>query len=527
MKRVLVSDTLAEEGLEVFRKAEGIKVDYRPGLDPAELLEIIGDYHGLAVRSGTKVNAEVFDRAGKLEVVGRAGIGVDNIDVEAASRHGVVVMNTPGGNTVTTAEHTLAMLLAVSRNIPQATASLKAGKWEKSRLKGREVFGKVLGIIGLGNIGRVVADRARGLKMEVIAYDPFLSEEAARRLGVELVELDTLFRRSDYVTVHVPLTDETRGLIDAAALDAMKKGVYVINCARGGIVDEDALYEALASGKVAGAAFDVFVTEPPPPDHPLLGLDNFICTPHLGASTAEAQINVAVAVAEQIVAFLTRGEVQNALNVPAVSEEVLAVIGPFVQLGRILGRIAGQLAPRHLERLTVEVRGEIQAHPIRPIAIAALAGVLKTQLDVPVNDVNAPHLARDRGLELVETRAAESDVFTSLVRVVAEAGEASFEVAGTIFGRAEPRIVRFEGFDLEAVPEGTILVIHNYDKPGVVGRIGTVLGEAGVNISRMQLALNREKGEALALVNVDRDDRGAAERLAEVEHVISVRTIRL
>ncbi|RMG15168.1 MAG: phosphoglycerate dehydrogenase [Deltaproteobacteria bacterium] len=527
MKRVLVSDSLAEEGLQIFREAEGIEVDYRPGLSHEELLECIGDYHGLAVRSGTKVGPDVFERATKLQVVGRAGVGVDNIDVEAASRHGVVVMNTPGGNSVTTAEHTLAMMMAVSRKIPQATASLKAGRWEKSRFKGRELFRKTLGIIGLGNIGRIVADRAKGLKMEVLAYDPFLSEEAARRLGVQLVDLPTLFRRSDYVTVHVPLTEETRGLIDAAAIDAMKKGVFIINCARGGIVDEDALHDALQSGKVAGAAFDVFVEEPPPADHPLLALDNFICTPHLGASTTEAQVNVAVAVAEQMVAFLRSGEVRNALNLPTVSRELLEALGPFIELGRILGRIAGQLGPDHLDALTIEVTGEVQQHPVRPISVAALVGVLAQQLDVPVNEVNAPHLARERGLSLVERSAAESEVFTSLVTVTASSGDREFSVAGTIFGRAEPRIVRFEGFDLEAVPEGTILVIHNYDRPGVVGRIGSVLGAAGVNISRMQLSLDRPKGEALALVNVDSDDPEAIRQLSEIEHVISVRVVKL
>jgi (S)-sulfolactate dehydrogenase len=526
--RVLVSDSLAEEGLAIFREAEGIELDFRPGLSPDELKAVIGEYDGLAIRSGTKVTAEVLAAAERLRVVGRAGIGVDNVDLEAASRRGIVVMNTPGGNTITTAEHTVAMLMAVSRHIPQATASMKAGKWEKKKFEGRELFNKSLGIVGLGNIGKVVASRARGLGMKIIAYDPFLSEDAARRMDVELVDLEAIWKRSDYVTVHVPLTDETRHLIDDEAIAKMKDGVFIINCARGGIVDEDALARALDSGKVGGAAFDVFETEPPPEDHPLLSRDRFVCTPHLGASTEEAQKNVAIAVAEQIVGYLQSGLVVNAVNVPSVSREILTVLGPFLDLAERLGSVVGQLGPKNPTEVVVETAGDLNEHPMRPVAVAALKGMLRHYLDVPVNEVNAPHLARERGLDLVEQRESTHQDYTSLVRVRARGPSGELAVAGTIFGRGDPRIVQYGRFSLEAVPEGHILVCHNKDQPGVVGRIGTILGDAKVNIARMQLALDPERGEALALVNVDVPPSDALlEALRAIPHMIGVEDLKL
>ncbi len=527
-KRVLVSDTLSQSGIEILERAEGIEVDVRPGLPPEELKKIIGQYHGLAIRSGTKVTPEIIEAAKNLEVVGRAGIGVDNVDLDAASRRGIVVMNTPGGNTITTAEHTIAMMMAVSRHIPQATASMKAGKWEKKKFQGRELFNKTLGIVGVGNIGSVVADRARGLKMKVVGYDPFLSKEAAKRMEIELVDLETLFARADYVSVHVPLTAETRGIIDDGAIEKMKPGVFILNCARGGVVDEDALARGLQSGRVGGAAFDVFGKEPPPADHPLLGLDNFICTPHLGASTDEAQENVAVAVAEQIAAYLQHGVVQNSVNVPSVSQEVMEAVGPFLDLAARLGSMAGQLGPLNATELKVITAGEVNRYPVKPVALAALKGLLSHQLDVPVNEVNAGHLAADRGLTLVEQSAAATTDFTSLLTLEATGPEAAFTISGTLFGRKEPRIVRFERFDLEAVPEGRILVVQNQDEPGVIGRIGSILGDAGINIARMQLSLDRERGEALAMLNVDATPEDAVlEKLRAVPHMIRVDLVRV
>ncbi|MDF1562605.1 MAG: phosphoglycerate dehydrogenase [Deltaproteobacteria bacterium] len=528
IKRVLVSDKLSQEGLAIFEAAEGIEVDNRPGLSPEELLACIGDYHGLAIRSGTKVTAEVLAAAKKLEVVGRAGIGVDNVDREAASRRGVVVMNTPGGNTVTTAEHTLAMLMSVSRHIPQATATLKAGKWEKKKLQGRELFNKTLGVIGLGAIGRIVADRAMGLKMKVIGYDPLLDGEDARTLGVELVSLDELYRRSDYVTVHVPMTDETRGMIDAAVIEKMKPGVFIINCARGGIVDEAALDQALAAGRIGGAAFDVFVEEPPPADHPLLKHDTFVCSPHLGASTEEAQVNVAVAVAEQMVEYLTTGNPRNAVNLPAVPSDVREVIAPYLELAHRLGALAGQLAPKGAKRFTLTTAGEVAQVSSRPLASKALAAFVGARLDGNVNEVNAPHLAAEHGLELIEARAGSAGRFVSLIQIEVESEGGSFELAGTLFGEDDPRIVRMQGHDLEAIPEGALLVFHNDDQPGVVGGIGTLLGQAGINIAGMQLSLHDETGKAMSIVNVARlPDEEVLAKLAALPHILWVRTAQL
>ncbi len=504
MARVLVSDKLSDEGLAVLETADGIDFDHRPGLDPDELRKILPEYDGLIIRSGTKVTADLVAVAENLKVVGRAGIGVDNVDLGAATAAGVIVMNTPEGNAITTAEHAVSLMASLARKIPQATASLRAGKWEKSKFQGKELFDQVLGVIGLGNIGGIVADRARGLRMRVIAYDPIASEDRANRLGVDLVSLDELFTRSDIVTCHVPMTKDTRGLVGREAFAKMKDGVLIVNAARGGIVDEAALLEAIESGKVAGAALDVFEQEPPPPDHPLLQREEVIGTPHLGAATAQAQLNVAIAVAEQVRDYLTIGEVRNAVNLPSVSAEDLEGLRPYIVLGEKIGLFHGQMCRDGIEEIDVEYAGEVAELGVQPVTIAVLKGLLTPWVGDRVNFVNAPVVAQEHGVRVIESKAAQPKDFVSLLTVrVRSRGGKSMLVAGSIFGRTQPRIVRVDDFRFEALPEGSMFVILNDDHPGVVGSIGTLLGKAKINIKRMQLALHLETGQAIQVLSVD------------------------
>jgi D-3-phosphoglycerate dehydrogenase / 2-oxoglutarate reductase len=502
--RVLITDSLAPQGLAVFEREKGLAVDYQPGLKPDDVRRAIPGADALVIRSGTKVTAEILEAADRLKVVGRAGIGVDNVDVPAASKRGIVVMNTPGGNNVTTAEHTLSLLLAMARNIPQAMSSLRGGKWERNKFTGVEVFNKTLGIIGIGNIGAIVADRAQGLKMKVIAYDPFLTPEAAARLGVELVPLDDLYARADFISVHTPLTAETRGLVGAEAMAKMRKGVRIVNCARGGIIDEAALADAVRSGQVAAAALDVFVEEPPAKDSPLLGLENVVVTPHLGASTDEAQVNVAIAIAEQIADYLLRGDVRNAVNFPSVSAERLAVLRPFFALGEKVGGLQAQLAPGAPTEVEIESSGDVAEHDMKALTASVLKGLLSAVMDSVVNYVNAPVIARDRGIRIVEARSSTpSDFLNSLtVRVKRAQGAATTTVAGAVFGKKTLRIVRINKFYMEAVPEGFILMLNNRDVPGVVGAVGTLLGKHGINIAGIELGRD-ETGMAISLVHVD------------------------
>jgi D-3-phosphoglycerate dehydrogenase len=502
--RVLISDKLSDEGLAVLASAEGIEFDHKPGLSADQLKKILPDYDGLIIRSGTKVSAEIIEAGKKLRVIGRAGIGVDNVDLTAATARGIIVMNTPEGNTITTAEHAISLMTSLARMIPQATASMRAGNWEKTRFSGKELFDQVLGVIGLGNIGAIVADRARGLRMRVIAFDPLVSEERAERLGVDLVTLDELLARSDVITVHVPLTESTRGLIGRAAFAKAKQGVLIINAARGGIVDEQALLEAIESGKCAGAALDVFEKEPPPKDHPLLQREEVIFTPHLGAATETAQVNVAIAVAEQVRDYLQRGVVRNAVNLPSVSAEDLEVLRPFIVLGEKLGLFQGQVATGGISEIEVEYAGEIAGLNVQPISIAVLRGVLSPWFGDEVNYVNAPVIAQKQGIRVIETKSSEPEDFVSLVTVkVRERGGVVHLIAGTIFGRTQPRIVRIDDFRFEAIPEGPTFLIRNQDRPGVVGRVGTLLGDARINIKRMQLGLHLSNGQALQLLSVD------------------------
>jgi D-3-phosphoglycerate dehydrogenase/(S)-sulfolactate dehydrogenase len=528
--RVLISDDLSPEARTILERIPGAQVDVRPGLKPQELREIIGGYEALAVRSATKVTADLLAQAGRLRVVGRAGTGVDNIDLPAATRRGVVVMNAPGGNSVSVAEHTLALLLALARRVADASQSTRGGRWEKKKYStGRELLGKTLGVVGTGNIGALVVQRAKAFGMKVVAYDPFLSEEAAAKLGVELLPLAEIFRRSDAITLHVPLTEQTKNMVGAAQIAQMKPGGLLINCARGGLVDEKALAEALRAKRLGGAALDVFESEPPAADHPLFSCENFIATPHLGGSTEDAQQNVAVIVCEAMVEYLTTGTVRNAVNVPSVSGEVLERLGPFLRLGEKLGTFAGQIATQGSagapEQIEIAYAGEVAQHPSAPLTAAVLKGVLGTFLAEPVNEVSAPELARERGLSVQELKTSDTPDFASLVTVRLRCGkDVTTTVAGTIVGKREPRLVRVDKFELEAVPEGAILVMHNDDKPGVIGNVGRTLGEAQVNIAQFALARDRKSGEALALVNVD--SAAAPEVLERLRRLPNVRNVQ-
>ncbi|MBI5418601.1 MAG: phosphoglycerate dehydrogenase [Deltaproteobacteria bacterium] len=498
--KVLALDNLQKVGIDVFVK-EGIEVDVKGKMNPQELAAVIDNYDGVVVRGATKATAEVFEKVGRTKVIGRAGSGTDNIDKAAATKKGVVVMNTPGGNTVTTAEHAIAMMMALARQIPQATASMKEGKWEKNRFMGTEITDKVLGVVGMGNIGKVVAERGLGLKMVVLGYDPYVSREDMARLGVEYAPLDELYRRSDFITFHTPLTPETKNMVNAAALEKMKKGVYLINCARGALINEADLLAGLESGKIRGAALDVFPVEPPLPDTPYFRHPNVILTPHLGASTTEAQEKVAVLIAEQICDFLKKGTIRNSVNFPSVSAELLPILKPYLELGEKLGAFHGQMLDAPVKELKVEYVGEVGKLSTAPVTISILKGLLQYQTE-EVNLVNARMVAEERGVKVTETTVARAEDFTSLVRVrvVTEKGESS--VAGTVFGIAS-RVVRINLFPIEADLCGGILMLQNLDVPGVVGRVGTFLGEKGINIGGLQLGRMKVGGTAVSLISVD------------------------
>lgn len=501
MPKVLIADKLSPEGIEILERAEGLEVLNKPGLSPEELLEIIPDFDGLVIRSGCKVTAEVIAAATNLKVVGRAGIGVDNVDIPVATARGIVVMNTPFGNNITTAEHAVALIISLARSIPQASASMKSGKWEKSKFSGMELFNRTAAVIGAGNIGRVVVSLLQGLGMHVIVFDPYLTEEAATAIGVEQVTFDEMLERADVITVHVPKVKETVGLLNAEALKKVKPGVFIVNAARGGIVDEEALLDALNSGQVGGAGLDVFVEEPPPENHPLVAHPNVICTPHLGASTSQAQLNVAISVTEQVRDYLLDGVVSNALNMPSVSPEVMDKVRPYVALGEKLGRFQGQMAPGAIEEIEIDYGGEVAELDSAPIRLAVLKGLLEGVSD-HVNMVNAASIAETRGIRVVESKSSKTADFASVVTTKVK-GKQNRLIAGAIFHGTQPRIVRVDDFMLEAIPEGSTLFINNHDRPGVVGMVGHILGEAGVNISRMQLALSPATNQAAMLVNID------------------------
>ena len=500
MAKVLVSDTLSPRAVDIFGE-RGIQADVRTGLDEAELRRIVADFDGLAVRSATKVTAAVIEAATNLTVIGRAGVGVDNIDLAAASQRGIVVMNAPFGNAITTAEHTIAMLFAVARQIPAADHSTRAGKWEKSRFLGIELHGKTLGVIGAGNIGSIVVERALGLGMRVVAFDPFLTVERAADLGVDKVELDELFARADFITLHTPLNEQTRGIIDRAAFAKMKPGVYIVNCARGGLVVEANLKAAIESGQVAGAALDVFVEEPAH-DNPLFALPQVVVTPHLGAATAEAQEKVAVQIAEQMSDYLLFGAVTNAVNVPSMSAEEAVKLGPYMQLAQQLGSFIGQVTESGITKVVIEFEGQVTNLSTRPLSAVALQGLLSHQLD-SVNMVNAPILAKDRNIDISEVLHDRAGNYQTLVRLKVTTEKRVREVAGTLFSDEHPRIVEVNGIAVEAELLPHMLFLANADRPGFIGRLGTALGDAGVNIATFHLGRNAQGGEALALIALD------------------------
>ncbi|WP_114966608.1 phosphoglycerate dehydrogenase [Alkalilacustris brevis] len=500
--KVLVSDKLSETAVQIFRD-RGIDVTFDPtiGKDKDKLLEVIGEYDGLAIRSATKVSDKVLAAATNLKVIGRAGIGVDNVDIPAASKKGVIVMNTPFGNSITTAEHAIALMMAVARQIPEANTSTHAGKWEKSRFMGVELTAKTLGVIGAGNIGSIVCDRAQGLKMKVIAYDPFLSEERAKRLGVTKVELDELLARADFITLHVPLTDKTRNILSAENLAKTKKGVRIINCARGGLVDEAALAEAIKSGHVAGAGFDVF-TEEPATANPLFNLPNVVCTPHLGAATTEAQENVALQVAEQMSDYLLTGAVQNALNMPSVTAEEAAVMGPWLQLAGHLGAFVGQMTDEPIKAINVLYDGGVADMNLEALNCGVISGVMKAS-NPDVNMVSAPVVAKERGIQLSTTRQEKSGVFDAYIKLTVVTDTRERTIAGTVFSDGKPRFIQIKGINIDAEVGSHMLYTTNEDVPGIIGTLGQTLGENGVNIANFTLGRSASRQEAIALLYLD------------------------
>ena len=498
--RVLISDKMSPLAEKIF-KERGIDVDVITGLDKDELAKIIGDYDGLAVRSATKATDKIIAAADNLKVIGRAGIGVDNIDIAAASGRGIIVMNTPFGNSITTAEHAITMMMALARDIPAADKSTHDGKWEKSRFMGIEVTGKTLGVIGCGNIGSNVAERAIGLRMKVVAFDPFLSVERAAEIGVEKVDLDELFKRADFITLHTPKTEKTANMIDAAAMAKMKQGVRIINCARGGLIVEADLKDALESGQVAGAALDVFENEPAK-ENALFGMDNVICTPHLGASTTEAQENVAVQVAEQLSDYLLTGAITNALNFPSISAEEAPRLKPYVELAEQIGSFAGQITESGLKAIKIEYAGDVAEVNTRALTSAALAGVLKPLLS-NVNMVSAAVMAKDRGISLEETTRGQEGAYGSYMRLTVVSDRQERSVAGTVFSDGKPRLIQIRGINMEAELSPNMLYTENSDKPGYIGALGSTLGDAGVNIATFNLGREAEGEKAIALIGVD------------------------
>ncbi len=499
-----MSDKIAESGMRLLQMEPEVETDVRTGLSTEELKGIIGEYDALIVRSSTKVTRELIECASRMKVVGRAGTGVDNIDVEAATEKGIVVMNTPGGNAVAAAEHAISMLLSMARKIPQACKSMKEGKWDRRSFIGVEVHGKTLGIIGVGRIGSLVAKMAIGLGMKVLATDPYISAKAAKEMGLTLTDLDTLLEGSDFISIHAPLTQETRNMISKEAFRKMKDGVMLVNCSRGGIVDEDALYNAITIGKVAGAALDVYAQEPPPPDYRLLRLNEVVCTPHLGASTKEAQEVVAIAIVQQILDYLKDGVIRNAVNVPSVKPELIPKAEPYIRLTQKLGSFIAQIFEGRMEELVVEYAGEVLEEGIYPaLTLAALAGLLRPILGNGVNMVNAPLIAKQRGIRVIESKSEQSEGYISLIRLQLSGDKVETSASGTLIKSDAPRIVMVNGYPIEAEPEGYMLFFTNYDRPGVIGRIGTILGDAGVNIAGMRLGRLKLGDLAIAILNVD------------------------
>ncbi|MFA6130129.1 MAG: phosphoglycerate dehydrogenase [Candidatus Omnitrophota bacterium] len=527
MIKVLVSDALSEEGLKVFKESKELTVDVKTDLKPDALKEVIKDYDALVVRSATKVTKDVIQAAKKLKVIGRAGVGLDNVDLEAATQKGIIVMNTPAGNTISTAEHTFSMILALSRNIPQANASTKKGEWKRSKFMGVELYGKSLGIVGFGRIGSEVAKRALSFGMKVLAYDPFLSAEVAESIGVEVAELKKVLQEADYITVHTPLTNETRHMISDKEFALMKKGVRIINCARGGIIDEVALVKALKELKVAGAAMDVFESEPLSAENEFLKLDNVIITPHLGASTEEAQVNVAIEVAEIVRdALLGRG-IRNAANYPCLEAEVCKILNPYINLGEKLGMFAAQLVEGRFQELVINYSGEITKYDLSPVTLALAKGVLEPILKETVNFVNAVSLLKERGIKLRESKSAQEGEFVNLIQLEIKTDKEAKKVFGTLSSNKQPRIVKIDDYYLELYPIGEMVFIRNWDKPGLIGSLGTLMGKNGINIAAMTFGRDQQGGKAISVLNVDSQvSQDIQDKIRELENILTVKVIR-
>ncbi|MBF0343004.1 MAG: phosphoglycerate dehydrogenase [Nitrospirae bacterium] len=524
--RVLISDNISSEGVEILKQA-GLEVDVKVGMQKDELKECLPNYEGIVIRSATKLTADVIEAATKLKVIGRAGSGLDNVDKTAATRKGIVVMNTPGGNTITTAEHTMSMMLSLARKVPQATQSMKEGEWEKKKFMGVELYNKTLGIVGIGNIGSQVAKKAQGLEMNVIGYDPFLQEELALQMGIKKVSVEELFKSADFITIHTPLTAETNNLINKTSIATMKDGVRIINCARGGIINEQDLYDAIKSGKVAGAAIDVFEKEPPV-DSPLVKLDEVICTPHLGASTLEAQENVALAVAQQVADYLVNGTIRNAVNFPSIPADQVSTLKPYIDLAEKLGGFACQFIEDEVKEINVELCGEASEINDAPVTVAALKGFLSPILEATVNFVNASVIAKERGIEVKVTKSKEAGDYYTMLSLKIKSERAEYVISGTLFSKRDPRIIKVNNFYIEIIPDGIMLFINNNDKPGVIGNIGNMLGQAGINIARMNFGRETKGGRAVSVVSVD-SDLGAdmLNHIKGLPNILSVKKITI
>jgi D-3-phosphoglycerate dehydrogenase len=528
MIKILVSDPLSEEGLKILKEAKEFQVDVKTDLKPEQLKEIIKDYDALLVRSATKANKDIINAASRLKVIGRAGVGLDNVDLDAATQKGIIVMNTPGGNTISTAEHAVSMILSLSRSIPQANASTKKGEWKRSKFMGVELYAKVLGIVGFGRIGKEVARRALSFGMRVLAYDPFLSRDVAESLGIEVVELNELLKQADYITVHTPMTDETRHMISTEQFGLMKKGVRVINCARGGIIDEKALATAVREGKVAGAALDVFEKEPVAPDNELLALDNVIVTPHLGASTEEAQVNVAIEVAEIVRdALLGRG-IRNAANYPCLEAEVCRMLDPYIKLSERLGAFAGQLVEGGVKELDISYSGEIAGYDLSPLTMALVKGLLSPVLKETVNFINAVSLAKERGVKIKEAKSSKEDEFVNLIQLQIKTDKETRTVSGTLSGNKQPRIVKIDEYYVELAPLGDMIYIENWDRPGLIGSLGTLLGKEGINIAAMTFGRDKPGGKAISVLNIDSPvSADVAQKIKKLENILTIKGIKI
>ncbi len=500
--KVLVTDPISEEGIKILKSDPDVQVDVATKLTKEQLIEKIGDYHALIIRSETQVTKEVIEAGKNLKIIGRAGVGIDNVDVPAATAKGIIVANAPEGNTIAACEHTISMMLAISRNIPQANASLKSGKWERSKFMGVEVLGKTLGVVGLGRIGGEITKRMRGMGMEVLAYDPFTTPERAQQIGAKLTTLDEIYEKADYITVHTPLIPSTRHMVSGPQFARMKKGVRIVNCARGGIIDEAALLEALKSGKVAAAGLDVFEKEPPV-GNPLLELPNVVVTPHLGASTAEAQVNVAITIAEQVLNAFKGAPVTTALNIPIMKPDVMEKVKPFLPLAEKLGRFAAQISEGQIKEIIIGYYGEVAQKDVSLVTVAALKGVLDVKMGEPVNYVNAQLIAKDRGIKVAETKFGETGDYTNLITVTLKTDKQEYVVSGTIFAKDDARIVDIQGYRVDAVPAGIMIVTRHQDRPGVIGKVGTILGKLNINISAMTVGRDTVRGDAVMILTVD------------------------